>query len=142
MTQGPSWMTDHPITLRDIDRLLQFLPLFEMPGRGYVRVPSSKRSSLADIGSLPRPEYCQDVLAFFWLAGQLCWSDFHYDPREAQALLSDDQFIDTCSLEQLKTLLTYCVRSERFSDGAWLHLLESGRIVVLLKRLAVLRQSS
>jgi hypothetical protein len=134
-------MVDEPITQKRIDELLQFVPLFETPGRAYVKAPSDGRESPEGVSTFPYPEYCEDVLAFFWLAGQPCWSDFHYDPREAQALLSDDQFIDTCSLDQLKTLLTACVRSERFSDGAWLQLLESGRIVALLKRLAILRDA-
>lgn len=124
-----------------IDELLPFLPILERPGRCYVKSPSSNGESPEDTGSLPYPEYCEDVLAFFWLAGQPFWSDFDYDPRQAHALLGDEQFISTCSLDELKTLLTHCVRSERFSDGAWLHLLESGRIGALLRRLAALRES-
>jgi hypothetical protein len=134
-------MVDDAITLEKMDELLQFLPLFEVPGRSYVQSPASSGPGAEGESLRPYPEYCEDVLAFFWLVGQPCWSDFEYDPRQAQALLSDDAFIDTCSLEGLKTLLTYCVRSERFGDGAWLHLLESGRIAALLRRLAVLRGS-
>jgi hypothetical protein len=39
-------------------------------------------------------------------------------------------------------MLTYCVRGERFSDGHWAAMLESGRIVALLKRLRALRQET
>ena len=134
-------MADDAITPEKMDELLQFLPLFEVPGRSYVRPLASPGAGAEGESIPPCPEYCEDVLAFFWLAGQPCWSDFGYDPRQAQALLGDDAFVGTCSLEELKTLLTYCVRSERFGDGAWLHLLESGRIVALLRRLAVLRTS-
>jgi hypothetical protein len=38
-------------------------------------------------------------------------------------------------------MLTACVRSERFCDGSWERLLESGTIVWLLRRLAALRQT-
>lgn len=134
-------MTTEPPTLPEIDKLLQFLPLLEMPGRSYVTSNSDREPSLEEASSVPYPEYCEDVLAFFWQAGQPCWSDFEYEPREAWALLRDDRHIDTCSLDELRTLLTVCVRSERFVDGAWLNLLESGRIGAILKRLAVLRDS-
>jgi hypothetical protein len=134
-------MRTEPPTPQEIDQLLQFLPLLEMPGRSYVRAASGDETTLEQASSVPYPEYCEDVLAFFWQAGQPCWSDFEYEPREAWALLGDDRHIDTCSLNELGTLLTACVRSERFSDGAWLSLLESGRIVAILKRLAVLRDA-
>lgn len=139
--QVPTRMTDEPITPQRMDELLQYLPLFETPGRPFVQFPSGRREAPEEVSTVPYPEYCEEMLAFFWLAGQPCWSDLDYDPRQAQVQLSDDSFIRSCSLAELKTLLTYCVRSERFADGAWLHLLESGRIVVLLKRLAVLRES-
>lgn len=134
-------MGDDPVTREQVDELLQFLPLFDVPGRSYVLTAAS--SGTSPEGEIPThyPEYCEDVLAFFWLAGQPGWSDFEYDPRQAQAQIGDDAFIRSCSLDELKTLLTYCVRSERFADGAWLSLLESGRIVALLRRLAVLRES-
>jgi hypothetical protein len=133
-------MMDHPVTVREIDELLQFLAIFEVTGRSYVKASSGSGEPLEEVCSVPHPEYCDEVVAFFWLAGQPCWSDFDYDPRQAQALLGSEEFIDTCSIDELRTLLTYCVRSERFTDGAWLHLLESGRIVALLRRLAVLRE--
>jgi hypothetical protein len=56
-------------------------------------------------------------------------------------MLSNDQFISTCSLNDIKTLLTYCVRGERFADGHWAHVLKSGRVTAILRRLAVLRET-
>jgi hypothetical protein len=35
-------------------------------------------------------------------------------------------------------MLTYCVRGERFCDGHWAAMLESGRVVAILRRLRVL----
>jgi hypothetical protein len=45
-------------------------------------------------------------------------------------------------LDEIKSMLTYCVRGERFYDGHWEDTLKSGRITALLRRLAVLRQVS
>jgi hypothetical protein len=55
-------------------------------------------------------------------------------------MLQDDALIQRATLAEVKTMLTYCVRGERFSDGHWAAMLESGRIVALLKRLHVLRK--
>ena len=56
-------------------------------------------------------------------------------------MLSNDELFNKATLEDIKTMLTYCVRSERFCDGAWGALLKSGRIMALLKRLEVITQS-
>jgi hypothetical protein len=132
-------MNDNRITVERIDELLRFLPFFEAPGRAYVKAWAGGEKTPGGAITVPFPEYCDDVLEFFSLAGQPWWSDFQYDPREAYAMLSDDRFISTCSLDDIKTMLTYCVRGERFSDGLWASVLESGRVVALLRRLAVLR---
>ncbi|MCB0207481.1 MAG: hypothetical protein KDH89_21880, partial [Anaerolineae bacterium] len=87
----------------------------------------------------PHPVYAPDVVAFFRLAGQPCWCDYGYQPAEAGAMLADDDLIRSASLEQVKTMLTFCVRGERFSDGHWGAMLREGRIVLLLRRLALLR---
>jgi hypothetical protein len=81
------------------------------------------------------------VIEFYTLAGQTHWSDFEYQPREASAMLGDDEFIAKASLDEIRTILTYCVRGERFGDGHWAHMLESGRVVAILRRLAAIRAS-
>jgi hypothetical protein len=44
-------------------------------------------------------------------------------------------------LAEIKALLTYWVRGERFCDDLWAKLLEEERIVALLQRLRVLQIS-
>ena len=127
------------VTNEKMDELLRFLPLFENPDREYVVDWGGGETTADGAITVPYPVYCDDVLEFFKLAGQTYWSDFNYDPRQAHGMLSDDDLIATASLDQIKTMLTYCVRGERFVDGHWAHMLESGRIVALLRRLAVLR---
>ena len=56
-------------------------------------------------------------------------------------MLEDEAFIASANLDEIKTMLTYCVRAERFSDGAWGALLSSGKIVALLRRLDALKDS-
>jgi len=88
---------------------------------------------------MPYPIYPEDVEQFYRLAGQPCWSDYDYVPQEAGRMLEDETVIQSATLAEVVTVLTYCVRGERFSNGHWVPMLESGRIVALLKRLRVLR---
>jgi hypothetical protein len=133
---------DHAaIPVEKMDELLRFLPLFEVSDREYVKEwGGGETTSDGKATQVPYPIYCDDAFEFFTLAGQTHWSDFGYNPREAYAMLLDDEFISAASLSEFKTMLTYCVRGERFADGHWAHMLESGRIVALLRRLAVLRE--
>ncbi len=85
--------------------------------------------------AFPYPEYEEDVLAFFKLAAQPCWSDFNYQPENAADMLGDANALRTAKLSDIRTMLTYCVRSERFGDGSWEAALLSGKIVSLLQRL-------
>ena len=128
------------MTTEKMDELLRFLPLFENPDREYVKDWGGGELTSDGAMTVPYPIYCDDVLEFFTLAGQAHWADYGYKPQEAYRMLSDDDLVSSASLDQIKTMLTYCVRGERFADGHWAHMLESGRVVALLRRLAVLRE--
>lgn len=129
------------ITPRQIDELLCFLPLFTVPGRTFVESVGGGQDTGDGAITIPYPIYAEDVLAFYRLAGQPCWSDYSYRPREAVRMLADEAFIRRATLAEVKTMLTYCVRGERFGDGHWAAMLESGKIVALLERLRVLRDA-
>jgi hypothetical protein len=85
--------------------------------------------------------YEEDVVAFFRLVGQPWWSASRYDPATASGLQDDDEFIQGCALDDVRTMLTFCVRMERFGDRLWEHVLETGRATALLRRLAALRET-
>jgi hypothetical protein len=116
------------ITSEKINQLLAFLPAFEQPDREFVTGWMGMH-----------PQYAPDVVAFFRLAGDSSWLDFHYQPAAAAKLIVDDDFIAQADLPAIKTMLTYCVRGERFSDGFWGTLLANGRIQAILKRLQTLQ---
>lgn len=121
-----------------IDELLAFLPLFEDPGAQFVERWVESDQTESGAMTLPYPVYTESVYAFYRLAGQPHWADYDYNPAEAGQMLADDAFITRCSLDDIKTMLTYCVRGERFSDGHWAQMLETGRVTALLRRLAEL----
>ncbi len=113
-----------------IDKLLSFLPAFEEPERTYL---------LGWKGT--QPLYPDDVAAFYRWANDPVWMDYDYDPAKASKLLADDNYVLQATLPQLSTLLTFCVRGERFNDGHWAAMLENGRVQLILKRLQTLRQA-
>ena len=127
-------------TISDIDDLLAFLPLFRQPGRAFIERWVGGPSAKGDL-VFPYPAYPADVLEFFRLAGQPCWSDYGYNPRNARATVEDDAAMAKASLQDIRTMLTYCVRGERFGDGHWAAMLESGRVVAILERLQELRDA-
>jgi hypothetical protein len=129
------------VTWADADALLRFLPAFNVPGRDFlVRWAGGERTEDGAI-TFPYPVYCDDVLAFFRLAGLPPWCDYAYNPRRAAAMLADDALIERATLAEIVTLLTYCVRGERFCDGHWEMLLKAGRVQAILCRLAALRDA-
>lgn len=113
-------------TLEEMDDLLRFLPVLAQPGRSFMTAPR---------------QYMPDVQAFFRRAGSGWWSDPDYEPTRAARMLADDDAVGRATLQEVRAMLTCCVRGERFGDGYWEGILQSGRVVALLRRLQVLREA-
>lgn len=124
----------------EIDELVAFLPLLDAEGLApIVRWGGGER--LADGShSMPWPEYAPVVARFYGAAAKECWSDFTYVPELAARMLADGAGVATASLAHVKTMLTYCVRGERFCEGHWAAMINAGHIQRLLSRLRVLRE--
>lgn len=129
-------------TSRDIARLVAFLP--RLCADGFVPILRWGGGTRQQDGAItmPWPEYAPEVYEFFEMASKDCWCDFAYDPEQAGRMLQDPQFVKTATLEQVRTMLTYCVRGERFCDGHWGEMIEGGHIHRLLERLAELKPPS
>lgn len=116
----------------EIEQLLTFLPQFEADGfKPIVRW-------MGDAGTMPYPEYDPAVREFFRLAGGKSWSDYGYDPQKATQMLHNEALIKKATLDEIRTMLTYCVRGERFNTGHWGAVIEGGQIARLLQRLVQL----
>jgi len=127
------------ITRERIDELLRFLPLFDVPDRSFVERWGGGEKTEDGAITMPYPIYPKDVEQFYRAAGRPCWSDYGYQPQEAARMLEDKETIQNATLAEVKTMLTYCVRGERFCDGHWGAMLESGKVVAILKHLRALR---
>lgn len=124
-------MASQQVTRADIDALLAFLPGFEEPERPFML--SSPKSYY--------PQYPDDVVAFFRLAARPPWTDTGYNPKQAGSMLKDDERVASATLDEVRAMLTFCVRGERFADGHRGSMLKHGRVQALLHRLAELRET-
>jgi hypothetical protein len=119
--------------LQDIERLTAYLP--RLYAEGFSPVIRWEGGEKLKDGSftLPYPTYDPLVEEFFRLGA--AWIDYEYNPEQAYQMLKDEQAIKTASLIQIKSLLTFCVRGERFSDGHWAEMIEKGYIRRIPERL-------
>lgn len=125
-------------TRAEIDALIAFLPKLYAEGFKPVIQWHGGKPDPDGLIQMPYPEYNRVVEDFFRAAGKDCWCDYDYDPVEAGQMINNADFIKNCSLDQVKTMLTYCVRGERFGDGHWEAMIEMGNLRRLLERLVVI----
>jgi hypothetical protein len=90
--------------------------------------------------SMPHPRYDEIVIAFMHEASQNWWRDVEYTNSQARTMLDEPSLIAAASIDQIKSMLTLCVRSERFCDGAWETIFENGYLLAILERLHNLQQ--
>lgn len=126
--------TDLP-TLQEIEKLTAYLPRLYADGFEPITSWSGGEKQQDGSFSVPYPNYNSTVEEFFRLIASDHWLDYEYDPEKAYQMLKDENLIKTASLPQIKTMLTFCVRGERFADGHWGEMIEQGYIRRLLERL-------
>ena len=121
-------------SLQQIEELIAFLP--RLYAEGFSPVVHWYGGKQADgTFTLPYPDYDPLVEEFFRVAASECWLDYGYNPEQAYQMLKDENLVKTASLHQIKTMLTFCVRGERFSAGHCAEMIEKGHIRRLLERL-------
>lgn len=126
-------------TLQEIERLTAFLPRLYADGFSPVLNWNGGEQGKDGSFSLPYPDYHPTVEEFYRLVSSDGWLDHVYDPEQAYQMLKDENVVKSASLPQIQTMLTFCVRGERFSDGHWAEMIEKGYIRRLLERLNVIK---
>ncbi len=66
---------------------------------------------------------------------------YPYDPERAGNMINDHAKIKAANIDQIKEMLTFCVRGEHFCDGHWGAMIEDGSIGRLLIRLTQLKNT-
>ena len=121
--------------IRDIENLVGYLPIFYSPGFEPVDSTGGGECDRNGVIDAPYPIYNAIVSKFFTEASNDIWMDFEYDPAVQQKLIVDERYIQSATLENIKSLITYCVRGERFCDGHWNGMIKKGYIKNILNRL-------
>lgn len=96
------------------------------------------RDEATGMYEIPWPEYDEHVTALFEVASRECCCDREYVNKKAIEMLHDHELIKHASIDQIKTMLTYCTRGERFCSGHWSSMIEQGHIRRLFERLQVI----
>jgi hypothetical protein len=125
---------NHSPTLQDMEALIAFLPRLYADGFSPVKNWNGGRNKDGTY-SLPYPDYDPLVEEFYRTVSGGGWLDTGYNPEQAYQMIQDENLVKIASLSQIKTMLTYCVRGERFSDGHWAEMIEKGSIRRILERL-------
>ena len=129
-------------TETEFDELLAFLPALSRKGFKPVRDWGELKKNDSGAVVMPGPMYDQVVLDLIGVLSQEVWNDYGYEPRNAWEMLQDPEKVAQAAFEEVKSMLTYFVRGERFSDGHWANMIETGHLQRLLERVAELRDES
>ena len=124
-------------TQEEIQQLIAFLPI--LYAQGFVSIEKREGGKEAD-GTItfPYPKYAPQVEEFFIIASREQWCDYDYSPENALYKIESQNFIQSASLKEVKSMLTFCVRGERFCDGHWGEMIANGTIRKILERLITL----
>jgi hypothetical protein len=126
-------------TVSDFDELLGYLPmLYENESKPIPRWRDGEGTDAAAI-IFGQIEYDKIVKQFFNAASKECWCDYDYDPGSVGKMIRDPHKIAHATLPEIKSMLTWCVRGERFVTGHWASVIEDGNIRDILLRLQDLR---
>jgi len=122
-------------TYQEMQALVAFLP--RLYPEGFEPVSKWNGGDRSQDGSyqLPWPECNPVVEDFYRLVATEYWLDYGYRPAEAAGMIGYEEFVRSASLSQVKTMLTYCLRGERFADGHWGDMIERGYIRNILERI-------
>lgn len=129
-------------TEAEFDELLAFLPELSRAGFNPVNDWGELKKSESGAVIMPGPMYHETMLDLIGVLSKEVWNDYGYEPRAAWQMLQDPEQVASASFEQVKSMLTYFVRGERFSDGHWADMIEKGHVRRLLERVAQLRHES
>jgi len=123
-----------------IDELLVFLPVFKAKGYDpFLRQPGLHLALHGGLQATP-PEYKPEVIEFFGLIAQDCWLDHDYNPEDVTRKMNDGKSIPSAKFSDLRSMLTWCLRGERFSEGHWGIVITNGSLWKILDRLKTLKE--
>ena len=123
----------------DMDRLLTFLPLFDVCGRTFVVPGPDGEPDYANLHVVPEETYEDYLATFFQEIRRPCWH-VELDNVEAAAhLVYCDCEIALSSLDDIRTMLCWCGSDCRDVPVFRRMLMQDGRLTSILRQLKRLR---
>lgn len=136
MSWGINVMNSRQPTVEEIEQLVSFLPRLYADGFAPVKQWGGGTKDKDGVITMGWPEYEDLVEEFFEAASAECWDDHGYSSKNPSEMLKNDDAVKSANLSEIKAMLTFCVRGERFCDGHWGAMIEEGHIRRLLERLS------
>jgi hypothetical protein len=130
-------MIKTPVTIAQIDELTACL--HTVFGEGAEPFVAEQDWEASDVIVLSGPKYSEAVRELFFIAASEQWQDPDYISKGAEVMLANPETIANAPIDDIRTMLTHCVRGERFSSGYRARVLKGGQILQILERLVVLR---
>lgn len=129
------WQSNQQPGLSDRQAVLSFLPVFEQPN-------FKPGEWVAEKSSLPYYNYSSEVLGFLHALGKhhfiipFAWPEW----EEGKRLIDEPELLQRANLLTLQKLLTMHVRADRFMEGHLAQMFETGKMVMILRRLAEIQE--
>jgi hypothetical protein len=122
--------------------LARFEPVFTAPGFVFADWTASTKDSseVIQLGYSSWSQDTQDFVESAYKSGWISvfdWGDWLGTP-EAKGFVETPSLIGSASEDQLRRLLTACVRSDRFNEGALKSNFDRGILTAIVRRAAVL----
>lgn len=89
---------------------------------------------------LPYPEYPDEINNLITAMSQDFWIDYGYTDKSVADWLENDQKMQIVTVDELKSIITFLVRKERFVSGYWITMLKNGYMKKVVDRLLILRE--
>ena len=125
-------------TQSEMDELIEFLPKFSAEGFHAAILPGNA-TLRKNVITFSTPQYDPLVCEFLQAASKESWCDPDYLSNGAGEMLRDIESLKTASIAEIQSILTFCVRGERFSADHWESIVEGDKVRQILLRLQELR---
>ena len=125
-----------------IDAITLYLPIFEQPER--VGEWAGGQRDAQGVIHMPWFEYSREALTFFRACSANGWVevfDWQAWAGEAERYVKEPARLEQASLTTVQKLLTLHIRNDRFMEGHFAAMAQSGHIAAILRRLQAIRGS-
>ena len=129
-------------TLSDFEELLIFLPVLSSESFEPIIEWKGGQKIEGNVNFMRWPLYEPIVTDFLEVASKECWNDYHFNHYQMGKMLKNEIVLQCADLTQIKQMLSYCVRGDKFmSEGHMGTMIREGHVGRLLQRVEQIKSS-